>query len=118
MSNITTEIFNQGETLAPLVQPNNKTSFLLTEDECAFVNAINLHTTTLKTVLFDLVSHVEQQMEQQLKIASELKDQFITALAKKHAIAILENDKERSLEIDLSNKLLILSSSEGNSFPL
>jgi hypothetical protein len=117
MSSITTEIFNQGETLAPLVQPNNKTSFLLTEDECAFVNAINLHTTTIKTVLFDLVSHVEQQMEQQLKIASELKDQFITALAKKHAIVITA-DKDRSLEIDLSNKLLILSSPEGNSFPL
>jgi hypothetical protein len=110
MSNIATEIFNQGETLAPLVQPDNKTSFLLTEDECAFINAINLHTTTLKTVLFNVMSHVEQQMEQQLKVASELKDQFITALAKKHSIAVPDN-KDSAIEIDLRNKLVTLSTS-------
>jgi hypothetical protein len=112
MINIANEIFNAGEETIPLMQPDNKTSFLLTEDEVAFVNAINMQSAMLKTVLFALVSQVEDQMEQQMRVLSVLRDRFITAVADKHAIKT-PADNEGSLEIDLANKLITLVASKG-----
>jgi hypothetical protein len=107
MKPITTEIFNMGEDLTPVIKPDDKTKFLLTDDECAFINIINLQLGSLKTVLFTMVATIEQQIEEQIKTVSVLKDQFILALANKHSIAVEEN-KGHALEIDLNNKLLIL----------
>jgi hypothetical protein len=108
MSDITNKILNAGEDLVPLVQPDNKTSFLLTEDECAFVNVINMQTAMLKTLLFTVVSQVEEQMEQQMAVLKAIRDQFIAALADKHGI-VPQAGQEGSLEIDLSNKLIVLN---------
>jgi|JI8StandDraft_1071087.scaffolds.fasta_scaffold111601_1 hypothetical protein len=105
------EIFNAGEEVIPLVQPDNKTSFLLTEDEVAFVNVINMQSAMLKTVLFTLVKQVEDQMEQQMRVLSALRDQFITAVANKHSIKAPASN-EGSLEIDLANKLITLVTSK------
>jgi len=104
MSTITTELFNFGEELAPSIQPNNTTSFLLSDDECAFVHALNLQSSSLKTMLISIVSAAEEQMEQQTKVLGALRDQFITALAKKHNIVIQEDG---DFDIDLPNKLML-----------
>lgn len=106
MKNLTTEIFNMGEDLTPVVKPDGKTKFLLTDDECAFINIINLQLSTLKAVLFNIIANAELQIEEQIKTVSVLKDQFILALANKHSIA-LEEKKGNTLEIDLANKLLM-----------
>jgi hypothetical protein len=108
MPSITNDLLNAGEDLTPLVQPDNKTSFLLTEDECAFVNIINMQTAMLKTLLFTVVSQVEAQMDQQMSVLKSLRDQFITAVATKHGI-VPQADHEGSLEIDLSNKLILMT---------
>jgi hypothetical protein len=103
MKNLTTDIFNAGEDLSPVIAPDNKSTFLLTEDECALINIVNLQLSTLKTILFSVISTVEQQIE----TVSLLKDQFIFALADKHSISV-EKNKEHAFEIDIANKLLVI----------
>jgi len=101
---IANDIFNTGEDLVPLIKPDNETSFALTPDECAFINAINLQMSTLKTLLVSMVDHIEHQINQQMDIVSELKDQFVVSLANKHSRPL---KGEVSLEVDVSNKLFV-----------
>jgi hypothetical protein len=107
-NNIATEIFNTGETLEPVMKPDNKNSFLLNDDECAFVHAINFQMTSMKTLLISIISSAEEQMNQQVKVLDNLKDQFVKALAVKHSLVIPEND-DKELSIDISNRLLVLT---------
>jgi len=104
---IANAILNAGEDFVPTMQPDNKNSFLLTDDECAFVNAINMQTSMLKTVLFTVISQVEEQMEHHMQSLSALRDQFITAVAAKHAISIPEG-MSGSIDIDIANKLIMV----------
>jgi hypothetical protein len=101
---ITNKIFNEGEDLAPLLKPDNKTSFALSEDECAFINAVNLQMSSLKTLLVSMVDHIEHQVNQQIDIVGELKDKFLFALADKHSLPM---KGEVSLDVDVSNKLFV-----------
>ncbi len=110
MSNIINDIFNKGAELAPVVQPDNKNTFLLTEDECAFVNALNLQTGGLKTMLISIVSSVEEHMSTQVKVLEDMKDQFIKALVQKNISKPAE--MLGTVEIDLPNKLLVIRPKE------
>jgi hypothetical protein len=115
MSNIMTEIFNAGETPVPLKKPNNVTSFLLTEDECAVVNAINLQSTALKTMMVTVMSVFEEQLEQQMRVLASLRNQFIAALAQKHNLVIGKEDG--GFDIDLVNKLMLYSPTDKDEQP-
>jgi hypothetical protein len=110
MSDIVNQILNSTD-LAPVLKPDNKNTFLLNEDECAFVNAINLHTCSLKTLLISIVSSIEEQTEKQMKVLEDLKDQFITALVQKHDIPF-SKETLGAAEIDLPNKLLVIKPKE------
>lgn len=110
MSDIINDIFNKGTELVPVVQPDNKNTFLLTEDECAFVNALNLQTGALKTMLISIVSSVEEHMSTQVKVLEDMKDQFITALVQKNISKPAEI--LGAVEIDLPNKLLVIKPKE------
>lgn len=113
MSDIVNQILNGTEMaeLAPVLKPDNKNTFLLTEDECAFVHAINLNTGSLRTMLISIISSVEEQMDRQVKVLEDLKDQFITALVQKHAIPV-SKETIGTVEIDLPNKLLVIKPKE------
>ena len=101
---ITSEIFNQGEDLPPLKEPDNESSFLLSEDELAFINAVNMQLTVIKMLTVSIVTHVEDQMALQCSVVSALKDQFIMAMTKKHS---LDTKKFTDLSIDVENKLFV-----------
>lgn len=102
------EIFNQGEDLPPVKEPDNESSFLLADDELALINAVNMQLAVIKMLTVSIVTHVEEQTALQLSVLSGLKEQFIIALAKKH----MSNDKDLnkySLVIDVENKLFVAS---------
>jgi hypothetical protein len=98
-----------------LKKPNNVTSFLLTEDECAFVNALNLQSTALKTMLVSVMSVIEEQMEQQMRVLASLRNQFIAALAQKHNLVLGKEDG--GFDIDLVNKLITYSPTDKDEQP-
>ncbi|MFN5249767.1 MAG: hypothetical protein ACK5DE_01850 [Bacteroidota bacterium] len=99
------DILSPGEQLPSTVQPDNKSSFTLTQEEVAFVNVINMQLDMLKTVTVSVIAHMESQMETHTKMLEDLKNQFVLALAKKHGI----DAKPGSFSVDLSNKLFLHS---------
>lgn len=101
---IINEIFNQGEDLPPLKEPDNTSSFLLTDDEIAFINAVNMQLAVIKTLTVSIITHVEDQMALQCNVVAELKDQFIKAMAKKHS---LDAKDFSNFSIDVENKLFV-----------
>lgn len=99
------DILSPGDQLPLVVQPDNKSSFALTQEDVAFVNIINMQLDMLKTVTVSVIAHMESQMEAHTKILEDLKNQFVLVLAKKHGI----DDKPGSFSVDLSNKLFLHS---------
>lgn len=101
---IISEIFNQGDDLPPLKEPDNASSFLLTDDELAFINAVNMQLAVIKTLTVSIITHVEDQMALQCNVVAGLKDQFIMAMAKKHS---LDAKGFSDFSIDVENKLFV-----------
>lgn len=104
MSSILTEIFNKGEDITPIEQPDGKTKFLLDDDEIAFINVINMQKTVLKTLLLNVMSAVEEQLDAQTAVLIALREQFIAKMGQKRGIDLVN----LPVEIDLANKLCVI----------
>lgn len=98
-----TEILNQGEQLKALVAPDNKNTFAITEEDCAFINSINMQLDMLKTFAISMVSHMESQMETHTALMDHFKNNFVHALAVKFGV----DKKPGTFSINLENKLFI-----------
>lgn len=99
-----TEILNQGEQLKTLVAPDNKNTFAITDEDCAFINSINMQLDMLKTFTISMISHIESQMEAHTALLDHFKNNFMSALADKHGV---DKNNHGSLSINLENKLFI-----------
>lgn len=102
------DILSPGENFPPVIQPDNKSSFALSDEEVAFVNLVNMQLDMLKTVTISVISHIESQMDTHAKLLEDLKNQFVVALAKKHGV----NTDPASFSVDLVNKLFFHSKDE------
>lgn len=101
--NTSTEILTQGEQIVNSVKPDNKHIFPLTEDDCAFINSINMQLDMLKTFTLNIIANVEKQMDTHTRLLEHFKDQFLVALANKHGAKVSSG----SLSINLENKVLL-----------
>lgn len=102
-----TEFFNGGVSLPKTAQADNKTSFALTENELAFVNAIDFYENSFRSFMTSIVSELEEKMRIKNEEFKTIKSDFMKALAQKH------NLPTKGLTLDMTNELLLINKDDG-----
>lgn len=81
-------------------------SFDLTDDEIAFVNAIDFHISDLKDIVFNTIAKLQEDFDKKADILKVIKKDFINAALAKRGLT------SKTAKVDTVNSILVLKSDE------
>lgn len=101
------DFFNGGLSVPKDAQADNKKSFALTENEVAFVNAIDFMENSFRSFMTSVIADLQEKTEAKNLEFMTIKSDFVKALAAKHNLGNTEG-----LKIDARNGLLVIQKNE------
>jgi hypothetical protein len=100
-------VFAAGAMPPQTEQPDNKTSFALTQPELAFAAGLQMQINDLKSFVHSILSVVEKQSKMLSETQETMKHDFLRHLAQKHGVHV--PDKKQNFNLDLANGLFVVS---------